>query len=73
MNDEDKSGADQASVEIKEYISRQDEAKLAGVTESTITRWMHLGRFTCIGAGKVLKIRRKEFITWLNEYREGEK
>lgn len=72
VSDEAKSGKDQEPVEIKEYISRQDAAKLAGVTESTITKWMHLGKFTCTGAGQVLRIHRQEFITWMNEYREGE-
>lgn len=73
VSDEDKSGEDQEPVEIKEYISRQDAAKLAGVTESTITKWMHFGKFTCMGAGQVLRIHRQEFITWMNEYREGVK
>ena len=61
------------SVEIKEYISRQDAAMLAGVKESTITKWTQLGKFTCAGAGRVLRIHRKEFMQWLNEYREGVK
>ena len=73
VSNEDKSGKDQEPVEIKEYISRQDAVKLASVTESTITKWMQIGKFICTGAGKVLRIHRQEFIEWLGKYREGVK
>ena len=57
--------------ETKQYISRQEAAELAGVTASTITKWMQMERFSCVGAGKVLRINRKEFLQWLKEYQEG--
>lgn len=59
------------SLEIKEYISRQDAAELAGVSVSTVTKWMQSGGFQCIGDGKVLRVHRQQFLNWLNENREG--
>ena len=59
------------SMETKEFISRQEAAALAGVTSATITKWGQLERFPCVGAGRVLRINRKEFLQWLKEYREG--
>lgn len=59
------------SLEIKEYISRQDAAELAGVSVSTVTKWMQSGEFQCVGAGKVLRVHRQQFLNWLNEHREG--
>lgn len=59
------------SMETKEFISRQEAAALAGVTSATITKWVQLERFPCVGAGRVLRIHRKEFLQWLMEYREG--
>lgn len=59
------------SMETKEFISRQEAAVLAGVTSGTITKWVQLERFPCVGAGRVLRIYRKEFLQWLKEYREG--
>ena len=61
----------QESMETKEYISRSEAAALAGVTSGTITKWMQMERFSCVGAGKVLRINRKEFLQWLKEYQEG--
>lgn len=62
---------DASSLKIKEYISRQDAAELAGVSVSTVTKWMQSGEFLCIGAGKVLRVHRQQFLNWLNEHREG--
>ena len=59
------------SMETKEFISRQEAAGLAGGTSATITKWVQLERFPCVGAGRVLRIYRKEFLQWLKEYREG--
>ena len=59
------------SMETKEFISRQEAAALAGVTSATITKWVQLERFPCVGAGRVLRIYRKEFLQWLKEYQEG--
>ena len=44
---------------------------VAGVTALTITKWMQMKKFTCTGAGKVLRIHRMEFLKWLDENREG--
>ena len=45
-------------METKEFISRQEAAALAGVTSATITKWVQLERFSCVGAGRVLRIHR---------------
>ena len=58
------------SLEIKEYISRQDAAELAGVSVSTVTKWMQSGEFQCIGAGKVLRVHRQQFLKWMEKNRE---
>ena len=78
MNDGDKQEESQLlqenetlSLEIKEYISRQEAAELAGVSVSTVTKWMQSGEFQCVGAGKVLRVHRQQFLNWLNEHREG--
>ncbi len=63
--------ADDMIAETKQYISRQEAAELAGVTASTITKWMQMKKFSCTGAGKVLRIHRMEFLNWLGENREG--
>lgn len=59
-------------METKEFISRQEAAALAGVTSATITKWVQLERFSCVGAGRVLRIHRKEFLQWLKHYLEGD-
>ena len=78
MNDGDKQEESQLlqkneklSLETKEYISRQEAAELARVSVSTVTKWMQSGEFQCVGAGKVLRVHRQQFLNWLNEYREG--
>lgn len=78
MNDGDKQEVSQLlqengklSLETKEYISRQEAAELAGVSVSTVTKWMQTGEFQCVGAGKVLRVHRQQFLNWLNEHREG--
>ena len=69
-NDENTS-PDNLIIETKEYISRNEAAELAGVTASTITKWIQAGVFPCIGAGKVLRIKRTDFLAWLNESRKA--
>lgn len=61
----------ETSVETKEFLSRQEAAALAGVTSATITKWTQLEKFPCVGAGRVLRIYRNEFLQWLKEYQEG--
>jgi len=68
-NDENTS-PDNLIIEIKEYISRNEAAELAGVKASTITKWIQAEVFPCIGAGKVLRIKRTDFLDWLNESRK---
>jgi len=68
-NDENTS-SDNLIIETKEYISRNEAAELAGVTASTITKWIQAEVFPCIGAGKVLRIKRTDFLDWLNESRK---
>ena len=63
--------ADDTVAETKQYISRQEAAELAGVTASTITKWMQMKKFSCTGAGNVLRIHRMEFLNWLDENRKG--
>lgn len=63
---------DSIGVETKKYISREEAATLAGVTKSTITKWMQAGKFSCEGTGKVLRIHREDFLQWLNSKKEGE-
>lgn len=70
-DDGDEQEKDTVSLEIKEYISRQEAAELAGVSVSTVTKWMQSGEFQCVGAGKVLRVHRQQFLNWLNEHREG--
>lgn len=71
LDDGDDQEKDTVSLEIKEYISRQEAAELAGVSVSTVTKWMQSGEFQCVGAGKVLRVHRQQFLNWLNEHREG--
>ena len=68
-NDENTS-SDNLIIETKEYISRNEAAELAGVKASTITKWMQAEAFPCIGTGKVLRIKRTDFLAWLNESRK---
>ena len=69
-NDENTS-SDNLIIETKEYISRNEAAELAGVTASTVTKWIQAAVFPCIGAGKVLRIKRTDFLAWLNESRKA--
>ena len=62
--------SDDLIAETKEYISRNEAAELAGVTATTITKWIQATVFPCIGAGKVLRIKRTDFLAWLNESRK---
>lgn len=62
--------SDDLIAETKEYVSRNEAAELAGVTASTITKWIQAEVFPCIGAGKVLRIKRTDFLDWLNESRK---
>ena len=69
-NDENTS-SDNLIIETQEYISRNEAAELAGVKASTITKWIQAEAFPCVGAGKVLRIKRADFLAWLNESRKA--
>ena len=60
-------------LETRNYLSRQEAAELAGVAPSTVTKWLQAGKISGIGAGKVLRIQREEFLQWVGSYqcREG--
>lgn len=62
--------SDDLIAETKEYVSRNEAAELAGVTASTITKWIQAEVFPCIGAGKGLRIKQTDFLDWLNESRK---
>ena len=68
-NDENTS-SDNLIIETQEYISRNEAAELAGVKASTITKWIQAEAVPCVGTGKVLRIKRADFLAWLNESRK---
>ena len=43
-----------------------------GVTAPTITKWAQDGKFKVIGAGRVMRIHREEFLDWLRDSRGKE-
>lgn len=59
-------------IATKEYISKSEAAQLAGVTNSTITKWAQTGKFKVTGAGRVIMIHREEFLDWIKEYQGKE-
>lgn len=67
----DEEYAHHINIETKEFISREEAATLAGVTKSTITKWMQAEKFACVGVGKVLRIHRDSFLQWLNQNEKG--
>lgn len=52
------------------YISRDEAARMAGVTPSTVSRWAGEGYFRYTKTDKILWIKRDSFENWL-EIREG--
>jgi len=60
------------SMESRECISRQEAADLAGVSVSTITKWIQCGNFPGKHTRKVLRIPRVEFMEWLDKKEKGE-
>lgn len=53
--------------EKKTYISKDEAARIAGVSKSTIGKWALQGLFPCEAAGMVMRIKRKSFLKWLRE------
>ena len=61
--------AGKKEVRTKDFIARAEAATLAGVTTSTVTKWLKLERFLYRGEGRSLRIYRNEFLKWLSEYK----
>lgn len=55
--------------EKKSYISKEEAARIAGVSKCTIGKWALKGLFPCEAAGNVMRIERKPFLNWLEENR----
>ncbi len=53
------------------YLTREEAAELAGVSTSTITKWMQKERFPIVVAGKRVRIPKDDFVNWINK-REAE-
>ena len=69
IRNEEEQTDNHSDIETKEYISREEAAALAGVSNSTITKWMQAEKFVCVGAGKVLRIRRNDFLQYMKGVR----
>ena len=52
------------------YISRDEAARMTGVTPSTVSRWAGEGYFRYTKTDKILRIKRDSFENWL-ELRKG--
>ena len=54
----------------KQYISKEEAARIAGVSKSTIAKWALKGMFPCRAAGYVMRIERIPFLEWVDENRK---
>lgn len=54
----------------KQYISKEEAARIAGVSKSTVAKWALKGTFPCRGAGYVMRIERIPFLKWVDENRK---
>lgn len=54
----------------KQYISKEEAARIAGVSKSTVAKWALKGMFPCRAAGYVMKIERIPFLEWVDENRK---
>lgn len=54
----------------KQYISKEEAARIAGVSKSTIAKWALKGMFPCKAAGYVMRIERIPFLEWVDENRK---
>ena len=54
----------------KQYISKEEAARIAGVSKSTVAKWALKGMFPCRAAGYVMRIERIPFLKWLDENRK---
>ena len=53
----------------KQYISKEEAARIAGVSKSTVAKWALKGMFPCRAAGYVMRIERIPFLEWVDENR----
>ena len=54
----------------KQYISKEEAARIAGVSKSTVAKWALKGTFPCRAAGYVMRIERIPFLNWVDENRK---
>ena len=54
----------------KQYISKEEAARIAGVSKSTVEKWALKGTFPCRAAGYVMRIERIPFLKWVDENRK---
>lgn len=57
--------------EKKRYISKDEAARIAGVSKSTVSKWALKGLFPCKAAGYIMRIERIPFLEWVDENRRG--
>ena len=55
--------------EKKRYISKDEAARIAGVSKSTVSKWALKGLFPCKAAGYIMRIERIPFLEWVDENR----
>ena len=54
----------------KQYISQEEAARIAGVSNSMIAKWALKGMFPCRAAGYVMRIERIPFLEWVDRNRK---
>ena len=54
----------------KQYILKEEAARIAGVSKSTVAKWALKGTFPCRAAGYVMRIERIPFLKWVDENRK---
>lgn len=54
----------------KQYISKEEAARIAGVSKSMVAKWALKGMFPCRAAGYVMRIERISFLEWVDENRK---
>lgn len=54
----------------KQYISKEEAARIAEVSKSTIAKWALKGMFPCKAAGYVMRIERIPFLEWVDRNRK---
>lgn len=58
-------------IDQKQYISKEEAARIAGVSKSTVAKWALKGMFPCKAAGYVMRIERIPFLEWVDENRRA--